>query len=185
MHTTTCRDSRRSYTRHERGRRCGIIIICRSDESRDHQRPTTTDGVYTTNCRDSRRSYPRHQRGGRCGITMICLASGGSGHSIPVAGLCRASLGDLIRTYHSAGHVYRATTGERSAPRIKVVSSRGERAGLDASADADWVIVLGPEGGTSGGQLVIAGTPEAVAACPTSHTGRALVPFLERRRPPQ
>jgi excinuclease ABC subunit A len=39
---------------------------------------------------------------------------------------------------------------------------------------ADWVIDLGPEGGDAGGRLVVAGTPEEVAACPASHTGRHL-----------
>jgi excinuclease ABC subunit A len=39
---------------------------------------------------------------------------------------------------------------------------------------ADWVIDLGPEGGAAGGQLVVAGTPEDVAACEESHTGRFL-----------
>ena len=39
---------------------------------------------------------------------------------------------------------------------------------------ADWIIDLGPEGGTGGGQLVVAGTPEMVALCEASHTGRAL-----------
>jgi excinuclease ABC subunit A len=55
---------------------------------------------------------------------------------------------------------------------------------LDVIAEADWVIDLGPEGGQGGGRQVVAGTPEAVAACSTSHTGRALAPFLASRRPP-
>ncbi len=55
---------------------------------------------------------------------------------------------------------------------------------LDVIAEADWVIDLGPEGGSGGGRIVAAGTPETVAACPGSHTGRALTPFLAGRRPP-
>ena len=39
---------------------------------------------------------------------------------------------------------------------------------------ADWVIDLGPEGGAGGGRIVVAGTPEEVAACEASHTGRFL-----------
>ncbi|MCP5519317.1 MAG: excinuclease ABC subunit UvrA [Verrucomicrobiales bacterium] len=39
---------------------------------------------------------------------------------------------------------------------------------------ADWIIDLGPEAGADGGRLVVAGSPEAVAACPASHTGKAL-----------
>ncbi|MFV1978367.1 MAG: excinuclease ABC subunit UvrA, partial [Myxococcota bacterium] len=39
---------------------------------------------------------------------------------------------------------------------------------------ADYVIDLGPEGGEEGGEIVVSGTPEEVAAHPTSHTGRAL-----------
>jgi excinuclease ABC subunit A len=45
---------------------------------------------------------------------------------------------------------------------------------MDVIKCADHVIDLGPEGGDAGGQLVCAGTPEAVAACPESYTGRFL-----------
>jgi excinuclease ABC subunit A len=50
---------------------------------------------------------------------------------------------------------------------------------LDVIAEADWVIDLGPEGGTGGGQVVVTGTPEAVVAS-RSHTGVALKPVLAR-----
>ncbi len=45
---------------------------------------------------------------------------------------------------------------------------------LDMIANADWVIDLGPGGGEQGGRIVCAGTPEDVAACPESITGRYL-----------
>jgi excinuclease ABC subunit A len=45
---------------------------------------------------------------------------------------------------------------------------------LDVMKSADWIIDLGPDAGNQGGQIVAAGTPEQVAACPESHTGRAL-----------
>ena len=49
---------------------------------------------------------------------------------------------------------------------------------LEVIKTADWVLDLGPEGGEGGGRLVVEGTPEDVAACPTSHTGRYLLPLL-------
>jgi excinuclease ABC subunit A len=51
---------------------------------------------------------------------------------------------------------------------------------LDVIKTADWIIDLGPEGGGGGGDVVAAGTPEQVAAHPTSHTGRFLAPALVR-----
>ena len=51
---------------------------------------------------------------------------------------------------------------------------------LDVVKSADWILDLGPEGGDRGGTLVAQGTPEQVAACPASHTGRFLRPLLER-----
>jgi excinuclease ABC subunit A len=51
---------------------------------------------------------------------------------------------------------------------------------LDVVKRADWVVDLGPEGGGGGGRLVVAGTPEDVAACPTSWTGQYLGPLLTR-----
>jgi excinuclease ABC subunit A len=38
---------------------------------------------------------------------------------------------------------------------------------------------MGPEGGAGGGRVIVAGTPETVAACAASHTGRFLAPLLE------
>ncbi|MFO0123994.1 MAG: DUF1508 domain-containing protein, partial [Inhella sp.] len=51
---------------------------------------------------------------------------------------------------------------------------------LDVIKTADWVIDMGPEGGSGGGTLVAQGTPEEVAACAASHTGRYLAPLLRR-----
>ncbi len=46
---------------------------------------------------------------------------------------------------------------------------------------ADWIIDLGPEGGGAGGQVVVAGPPERVAAHATSHTGQFLKRYLEKK----
>ena len=45
---------------------------------------------------------------------------------------------------------------------------------LEVIKSADWIIDLGPDAGDQGGRVVAAGTPEEIAACPESHTGRAL-----------
>ncbi|MDH4140211.1 MAG: excinuclease ABC subunit UvrA, partial [Coriobacteriia bacterium] len=52
---------------------------------------------------------------------------------------------------------------------------------LDVIKSADYVIDLGPEGGDEGGEIVVTGTPEEIAACKRSHTGRFLKPVLEGR----
>ena len=56
---------------------------------------------------------------------------------------------------------------------------------LDVLKTADWIVDLGPEGGEAGGDVVVDGTPEEVAACEASYTGQALRAVLrpdERRR---
>ena len=53
---------------------------------------------------------------------------------------------------------------------------------LDVIKTADWVVDLGPEGGSGGGTIVVSGTPEQVAAHPGSHTGRFLSDLLVRAR---
>ena len=45
---------------------------------------------------------------------------------------------------------------------------------LDVIKSADWLIDLGPDAGDQGGQVVAEGTPEDIASCPASHTGKAL-----------
>lgn len=50
---------------------------------------------------------------------------------------------------------------------------------LDVIKTADWIIDLGPEGGSGGGTILVSGTPMQVAEHPTSHTARFLKPLLE------
>jgi excinuclease ABC subunit A len=50
---------------------------------------------------------------------------------------------------------------------------------LDVIAEADWLVDLGPEGGTGGGRIVYQGAPEGLRK---GHTGGALAPFLAQRR---
>ena len=53
---------------------------------------------------------------------------------------------------------------------------------LDVIKTADWIIDLGPGGGVEGGRLCTKGTPEQVARCAASLTGRHLAPLLRRAR---
>ncbi len=52
---------------------------------------------------------------------------------------------------------------------------------LDVIKTADWVVDMGPEGGSRGGQVVAEGTPEDVALVPGSYTGQFLAPLIEGR----
>ena len=54
---------------------------------------------------------------------------------------------------------------------------------LDVIKTADWIIDLGPEGGSGGGQIIATGTPEAVADHKASHTGRFLAPLVTTSKP--
>ncbi|MDC6166522.1 excinuclease ABC subunit UvrA [Paucibacter sp. XJ19-41] len=83
----------------------------------------------------------------------------------PTVGLHMADVEKLIRVLH------RLVAGGHS---VVVIEHD-----LDVIAEADWVIDLGPEGGTAGGSIVVAGTPEEVVAS-GSHSGRALAPVLLR-----
>jgi excinuclease ABC subunit A len=51
---------------------------------------------------------------------------------------------------------------------------------LDVIKTADWIVDLGPEGGSGGGQIIAEGTPEEVAENAASHTGRYLKPMLTK-----
>jgi excinuclease ABC subunit A len=46
---------------------------------------------------------------------------------------------------------------------------------------ADWIIDLGPEGGDGGGEIVVAGPPEAIVKEKRSYTGKFLAPVLRRQ----
>ncbi|MFC0322229.1 excinuclease ABC subunit UvrA [Gallibacterium melopsittaci] len=52
---------------------------------------------------------------------------------------------------------------------------------LDVIKTADWIVDLGPEGGSGGGQIIATGTPEQVAEIEGSHTARFLKPMLARK----
>lgn len=85
----------------------------------------------------------------------------------PTVGLSMADVEKLIRVLHrlvEAGNT------------VVVIEHN-----LDIIAEADWLLDLGPEGGSGGGQLVIEGTPEkVVAARHKSHTGEVLHEFMHR-----
>ena len=83
----------------------------------------------------------------------------------PTVGLHMADVERLIRVLH------RLVVGGHS---VVVIEHD-----LDVIAEADWVIDLGPEGGTAGGTVVCAGPPEMLVAKGT-HTGVALGPVLAR-----
>ncbi|HGJ5884533.1 excinuclease ABC subunit UvrA [Arsenophonus sp.] len=51
---------------------------------------------------------------------------------------------------------------------------------LDVIKTADWIVDLGPEGGSGGGEILFAGTPEQIVKCKQSHTAQFLKPILKR-----
>ena len=53
---------------------------------------------------------------------------------------------------------------------------------LDVIKACDYVIDLGPEGGSGGGTLVCEGTPEDICQCEKSYTGQYLAPVLKKSR---
>jgi excinuclease ABC subunit A len=54
---------------------------------------------------------------------------------------------------------------------------------LDVIKTADWIVDLGPEGGSGGGMVVAEGTPEDIVTEPASWTGQFLAPLLAGERP--
>ena len=53
---------------------------------------------------------------------------------------------------------------------------------LDVIKTADWIVDMGPEGGSGGGRIIASGTPEDVARVKHSFTGQFLAPILKRKR---
>ncbi|MCM2340398.1 excinuclease ABC subunit UvrA [Rhodoferax sp.] len=82
----------------------------------------------------------------------------------PTTGLHFADIDLLLRVLHQL----------RDAGNTIVVIEHN----LDVIKTADWLIDMGPEGGSGGGTVVGVGTPEALAANPASHTGRYLARLL-------
>jgi excinuclease ABC subunit A len=86
----------------------------------------------------------------------------------PTVGLHMADVEKLIRVLHrlvDAGNT------------VVVIEHN-----LDVIAEADWIVDLGPEGGSGGGRVVAEGPPEQLAAAPRkSHTSRVLAEFLAER----
>jgi excinuclease ABC subunit A len=107
--------------------------------------------------------------------------SGGEAQRIKIA----TELSKLQRSKHTVYILDEPTTGLHLADIERLLESlnRLVDAGhtvlliehhLDVIKTADHVIDLGPEGGHAGGRVVVTGTPEQVAACKASHTGRFL-----------
>jgi excinuclease ABC subunit A len=76
--------------------------------------------------------------------------------------------------FHDVGMLLKVLHQLRDAGNTIVVIEHN----LDVIKTADWLIDMGPEGGAGGGLVVVAGTPEEVAACGASHTGRFLKAVL-------
>ncbi len=113
--------------------------------------------------------------------------SGGEAQRIKIA----TELSKLQRSKHTVYILDEPTTGLHLADIERLLESlnRLVDAGhtvlliehhLDVIKTADHVIDLGPEGGHAGGKVVVTGTPEEVAACKASHTGRFLKAHLRR-----
>jgi excinuclease ABC subunit A len=114
--------------------------------------------------------------------------SGGEAQRIKIA----TELSKLQRAKHTVYILDEPTTGLHLADieRLLVSLNRLVGAGhtvlliehhLDVIKTADHVIDLGPEGGHAGGEVVATGTPEAIAACKASYTGRFLKAHLRTR----
>ncbi len=115
--------------------------------------------------------------------------SGGEAQRIEIA----TEMSKLQRAKHTVDILDEPTTGLHLADVQRLLGSLAHlvEAGhsvlliehhLDVIKTADHVIDLGPEGGHAGGEVVVTGTPEQVAACARSHTGRFLKAHLRAQR---
>jgi excinuclease ABC subunit A len=119
--------------------------------------------------------------------------SGGEAQRVKIA----TELSGLQRSRHTVYILDEPTTGLHLADveRLLAALDRLVAAGhtvlliehhMDVIKTADHVVDLGPDGGHAGGRVVVTGTPEQVAACKASHTGRFLKSHLNgqpRRQP--
>ena len=116
-----------------------------------------------------------------------CPAARRSGSSSPAS--CRSARPAAPSTSSTSRRP--ACTSRTSASCCGVLSSLVDKGNtvlviehnLDVIKTADWIIDMGPEGGSRGGMVVAEGTPEEVAADPESHTGEFLAPMLRGPRP--
>jgi len=116
------------------------------------------------------------------------ILSGGEAQRVKLAG----ELGKLKRGKHNLYILDEPTTGlhfadiDRLLQSLNLLVEKGHSVvviehNLDVIKTADYIIDLGPEGGHKGGELMVCGTPEEVAACKKSHTGRFLAEVLNGR----
>ncbi len=119
------------------------------------------------------------------------ILSGGEAQRVKLAG----ELAKLKRGKHNLYILDEPTTGLHFADIDRLLDSLNRLVehghsvvviehNLDVIKTADFVIDLGPEGGHNGGELIASGTPEEIATCKRSHTGRFLADELGRHRDP-
>jgi excinuclease ABC subunit A len=117
------------------------------------------------------------------------VLSGGEAQRVKLAD----ELGKLIRGKHNLYILDEPTTGLHFADIDRLLESLNRLVdnghsvvviehNLDVIKTADYVIDLGPEGGHKGGELIACGTPEEIARCKKSHTGRFLGDVLGNGR---
>jgi excinuclease ABC subunit A len=115
------------------------------------------------------------------------ILSGGEAQRVKLAG----ELGKLKRGKHNLYILDEPTTGLHFADIDRLLQSLNRLVdhghsvvviehNLDVIKTADYVIDLGPEGGHKGGELIACGTPEKVAVCKASYTGKFLAELLRK-----